>query len=254
MRFARYYAHGEVAFGVVDGERVSQLTTTPFREYEITGHIHDLDEVEFLTPCNPSKGIAMALNYRSHLGEQAAPKRPEPFYKTPNAFIGPDEPIILPKNAGRVDEEAELVVVVGKRCKSVAPEQALDYVLGYTCGLDISARAWQGGEDRDISWWRAKSADTFGPIGPYISTDLDLSSFEVVCRVNGKEVQRCRAQDMIYDVPTIVSFISQTVTLMPGDVIFTGTAGATATLNPGDVVEVEIPGIGVLRNPVEAEE
>jgi len=255
VKFARYYAHGEVAYGLyeADKDRVVQLTTTPFREYEVTGHIHDLDEVEVLSPCNPSKGMAMALNYRSHLGDQAAPKRPEPFYKTPNAIIGPGDPIILPRDAGRVDEEAELVVVIGKRCKGVSVDQALEYVLGYTCGIDVSARAWQGGEDKDISWWRAKSSDTFGPIGPFISTDLDPFNFEVICRVNGTEVQRCRSEDLIYDIPTIISFISQVVTLNPGDVIFTGTAGATTTLNPGDTVEVEIPGIGVLSNPVEAE-
>jgi 2-keto-4-pentenoate hydratase/2-oxohepta-3-ene-1,7-dioic acid hydratase in catechol pathway len=253
MQFARYLAHGEIAYGVVEEGKVKQLTTTPFEPFRVTDHIHPLEHVKLLAPCTPTKGLAMALNYRSHLRQRPAPSRPEPFYKTPNAFIGPNEPIILPRNAGRVDEEAELVVVMGKRCKGVPPERALEYVLGYTCGVDVSAREWQGGEKADMTWWRAKSSDTFGPLGPFIETDLDLEKFEIICRVNGKEVQHAQAKDLIFNVPTVVSFISQVVTLEPGDVIFTGTAGSTATLKAGDVVEVEIPGIGTLRNPVKGE-
>ena len=229
---------------------VKQITTSPFEEYQITDHTHPLDHVELLAPSLPSKALAMAVNYRSHAGEMSVPEQPEPFYKTLNCLVGPGDTIILPKGAGRVDEEAELVVVIARTCSKVSPEQALDYVLGYTCGVDVSAREWQRG---DRSWWRAKSSDTFGPTGPFIETELDLSSFEILCRVNGKEVQHAEARDMIFDVPTCISYISQAVTLEAGDLIFTGTAGTTAQLKDGDVVEVEIPGIGVLRNPVEAE-
>ena len=250
MKFARYYAHGDVAYGVVEDGMVKQITTSPFEEYQITDHTHPLDHVGLLAPSLPSKALALAVNYRSHARDEAVPAQPEPFYKTLNCLIGPEDAIILPKGAGRVDEEAELVVVIGKTCSKVSPEDALDYVLGYTCGVDVSAREWQRA---DRSWWRAKSADTFGPTGPFIETELDLSSFEILCRVNGKEVQHAEATDMIFDVPTAVSFISQAVTLEPGDLIFTGTAGTTTTLKDGDVVEVEIPGIGILRNPVEAE-
>ena len=254
MKFARYYAHGEVAFGVVEDGLVKQITTTPFEEYEVTDHTHPLEHVELLAPSEPTKALAMALNYRSHLHDAPQPKRPEPFYKTPNCLVGPGDDIILPRNAGRVDEEAELVVVIGKECSHVSPEEALDYVLGYTCGNDVSAREWQNGPDADRSWWRAKSSDTFGPTGPFIKTDLDLANFEILCRVNGQQVQHAQAKDLIYDVSTVVSFISQVVTLEAGDLIFTGTAGSTAQLHAGDVVEVEIPGIGVLANTVVDEE
>ena len=254
MKFVRYFAHGEVAYGVLEGNITKQLTTTPFEPFRVTDHAHPLDHVELLAPCAPTKALAMALNYRSHLGEQRpAPTRPEPFYKTPNAIIGPGQSIVLPEDAGRVDEEGELVVVIGKRCQGVSPESSLEYVLGYTCGLDVSARQWQGGEGRDIQWWRAKSADTFGPIGPLISTELDPFNFDLLVRVNGREVQRGHASDLIFDIPTTISFISRYVTLEPGDLIFTGTPGATVALRPGDVVEVEVPGIGVLSNPVVAE-
>ena len=227
MKFARYFAHGEVAYGIVEDGLVKQITTTPFEEYEVTDHTHPLEHVELLAPSEPTKALAMALNYRSHLHDAPQPKRPEPFYKTPNCLIGPGDDIILPRDAGRVDEEAELVVVIGKECSRVSPEEALDYVLGYTCGIDVSAREWQNGPDADRSWWRAKSADTFGPTGPFIETDLDLANFEIFCRVNGQQVQHAQAKDLIYDVPTVVSFISQVVTLEAGDLIFTGTAGST---------------------------
>jgi 2-keto-4-pentenoate hydratase/2-oxohepta-3-ene-1,7-dioic acid hydratase in catechol pathway len=251
VKFARYYAHGEVSFGVVENGMVKQITTSPFEEYEITDHTHPLDHVELLAPSEPTKALALAVNYRSHAQDEAIPTQPEPFYKTLNCLVGPEDAIILPRNAGRVDEEAELVVVIGKECSRVTPEEALEYVLGYTCGIDVSARDWQRG---DRSWWRAKSSDTFGPTGPFIETNLDLSNFEIICRVNGQEVQHARAADMIFDIPTAISFISQSVTLDVGDLIFTGTAGTTTQLKAGDVVEVEIPGIGILRNPVEDEE
>jgi 2-keto-4-pentenoate hydratase/2-oxohepta-3-ene-1,7-dioic acid hydratase in catechol pathway len=192
----------------------------------------------------------MALNYKSHLGGHEAPKRPEPFFKVPSCIIGPGEPIVLPKGTSRVDEEAELVVVIGRKCSKVSKARALDYVFGYTCGNDVSARDWQR---NDIQWWRAKSSDTFGPIGPYIVTDIDGSKLEVTARINGREVQRCNTSDLLFDIPTLISSISQVVTLYPGDLIFTGTSGTPAQIRDGDVVEVEIEGIGILSNPVKSE-
>ena len=141
------------------------------------------------------------------------------------------------------------MVVIGRRCKNVAPEQALDYVLGYTCGVDVSARAWQGG---DKSWWRAKSADSFASLGPVIQTSMDLASFQIFARVNGEQVQHCIAEDMIFNIPDQISTISRYVTLEPGDVIYTGTGGATAEIKPGDTLQVEIPGIGGLENPIQS--
>ncbi|MBI4234310.1 MAG: fumarylacetoacetate hydrolase family protein [Chloroflexi bacterium] len=237
--------------GVVEGDTLRQLSTSPFEEFRISSHTHHLAEVKLLAPCEPRKVLAIGLNYRTHLGQREAPKRPEPFWKGTNCIVGPGERIILPRDAGRVEEEGELVVVMGKRCKHVAPDRALEYVLGYTCGNDVSARQWQRG---DLQWWRAKSSDTFGPIGPFIVTGLDPSRLYLRVRVNGKEVQASSTGELLYDVPTVISAISQVVTLETGDLIFTGTPGQPAELHPGDIVEVEISDIGVLLNPVQAEE
>ncbi|MBI2935653.1 MAG: fumarylacetoacetate hydrolase family protein [Chloroflexi bacterium] len=253
MKLVRYLFQGEVAYGVIEGQDVRRLAGDPFAEYRLAAEVHGLSAVRLLAPCTPTKAVAMALNYHSHLGGRPAPTRPQPFLKAPNCIIGPSDPIILPKDAGRVDAEGELVVVLSKRCKNVTPGKALDYVLGYTCGNDVSAREWQMGQDRDIQWWRAKSADTFGPIGPMIVTDFSPEGFELRTRINSEEAQRGNASDLIFDIPTIVSFISQVVTLEPGDVIFTGTPGTTRALRTGDVVEVEVVGLGVLQNPVQVE-
>ena len=166
MIFARYLAHGEINYGVVEGGTIKQITTSPFEEYQITDHTHPVSDVKLLAPCVPSKILAVGLNYRSHLGERDPLKDPLIFIKTPTSLIGPDEPIILPKVFnGRVDEEGEVVAIIKDRCKNVSIEEALNHVLGYTCGNDVSAREWQRG---DGQWWRAKSSDTFSPAGPFM--------------------------------------------------------------------------------------
>jgi len=247
MKFVRYEARGKIAYGVVEDNEVREITSAPYEAYEFTGKKRSLTEVRLLAPCTPSKMLATALNYKSHLGEHETPGKPELFYKVPSSVIGPGDSIVLPKAAERVEEEAELVVVVGRRCSKVSEADALSYVLGYTCGNDVSARVWQR---NDMQWWRAKSSDTFSPFGPYIETDVDISGLDIRARVNGREVQRCNSAELIFGVPALVSFISQVVTLEPGDLIFTGTSGRPAELHDGDVVEVEVEGIGTLRNPV----
>lgn len=256
MKFAQYYAHGEVAYGVVESGNVYQITTTPFEPYEVTDHMHPLDHVRLLAPVYPHKVLAIALNYVSHLGKigaapRAQPEKPEPFWKSAGAVIGPDEEIIIPSDAGLVEAEGELVVVIAREGKHIPKDEALDYVLGYTCGIDVSARAWQKG---DVQWWRAKGSDTFAPLGPFITTDLDPSKLHLTTRVNGEVKQEAPTADLIFDVPTIISFISAAVTLEAGDVIYTGTPGIPPPLQTGDVVEVEVPEIGVLRSPVAAHE
>lgn len=246
MRFARFTSNGGASFAVVEEDQIIEITGSPFGDWE-RSDARPLGDVTLTAPCMPGKILAMAENFRSHTHGAPDHTAPQPFWKTPNAVVGPDEVIILPKDAGRVDAEGELVAVIGRRCSGVGPEQALDFVLGYTCGNDVSARDWQR-EDRQ--WWRAKSADTFAPIGPTIVTDLDPSKIDVVTRVNGEEVQRCSVAEMIFDFAAVISFISQCVTLEPGDLIFSGTSGTPATLKSGDVVEVEATGIGVLSNPV----
>lgn len=250
MKFARYKVGDQVVYGTLKGDVLSQINTSPFEEWEHTGDTNAVGEVKLLAPCTPEKVFYLGGNYTDHTTPEP-PQYPMVYLKMPNAIVGPDDPIILPKGAERVEEEAELVVVMGKRCKSVSPESALDYVLGYTCGNDVSGRAWQ--EQDGGSFWRAKSSDTFAPIGPCIDTDLDPSAVDIFARVNRKRAQQCNTRDLIFDVPTSISFISQTVTLEPGDVIFTGTGGTTVGLNDGDIVEIGIRDIGTLSNPVKTE-
>lgn len=247
MKFARYETHGEVAYGVVEGDLVRQLTASPFEDYQITEHAHGLDEVRLLAPCTPSKIIAIGLNYASHLGDREPPKVPEPFFKTPSAIINPGDTIIIPQDAQEVQEEGELTVVIGKQCKGATKTTALTYVLGYTCGNDVSGRQWQRD---DLQWWRAKSCDTFAPFGPYIVTDLNPDNLNLQARTNGDVVQDSNTSDLIHDVPSIIEFVSRVMTLLPGDIIMTGTPGQPGYLNPGDTVEIEIEGIGTLSNPV----
>ena len=254
MKFARYEAHGEVAYGAVEGDMVRQLTAPPFEDYEVTDHAHALSEVKLLAPVVPGKVIAIGLNYKSHLRDREPPKVPEPFYKTPSAVIGPGEPIVIPREAieegVNVQPEAEFTVVIGKRCKRATRDTALSYILGYTCGNDVSARNWQR---NDLQWWRAKSSDTFAPIGPFIVSDLDPGNLRLVGRINGEVVQEQLTSDLLYDVPAIIEFVSRAITLEPGDVIMTGTPGQPGDIHAGDTVEVEVEGVGVLSNPVKAE-
>ena len=250
MIIARYLAHGQISYGSVEEGMVKQLSASPFEQYTVTDHVHPLSEVKLLAPCVPTKILAIGLNYSSHLHDRPGPTEPMVFYKTPTSLIGPDEAIIRPKDTERLDEEAELVVIIKDRCRNVPTEQALQHVLGYTCGNDVSARDWQA-EDRN--WWRAKSADTFSPAGPYIVTDLDLTDVRVSARINGKEVQSESTRYLIFDIPAIVAYTSRFVTLEPGDMIYTGTPGEPGEMKDGDVCEIEIDGIGVLRNPIKLE-
>jgi len=254
MRLVRYLLGGQVYYGAVEGEGVKRITGNPFGEHTVAASNRPLSEVKLLPPVVPGKVIAIALNYKSHLGSRPQPKRVEPFFKTPSCIVGPEDAIILPKDAGRVDAEGELVAVIGKRCRNVTKrEDTWDYVMGFTCGNDVSAREWQNGTDKDVQWWRAKSADTFGPIGPWVLTEFDPYNSRVTTRINGQVAQDESTKDLIYSVPEIIMAVSRYITLEPGDLIFTGTPGTTQPLKPGDVVEVDIASIGVLRNPVQGE-
>jgi 2-keto-4-pentenoate hydratase/2-oxohepta-3-ene-1,7-dioic acid hydratase in catechol pathway len=257
-RYCRFSIAGKTAYGIVEGDRVRELTTAPFAEWSKTDRTYPLGEVRLLVPTVPTQVLALAGNYRSHLKDAEIPPRfriPQPFFKSPSCLVPHGAPIILPKDAGPTHYEAELVIVIGKTAKRVAKEKALDYVLGATCGNDVSERYWQNDEvNKDVQWWRAKGADTFGPCGPYVASGLDYSNLQLMLRHNGQVKQQESTSFMIHDVSSIVSFISQYITLHPGDLIFTGTPGQTAEIKPGDVVEVEIEGVGVLRNQVLREE
>ncbi len=254
MKFARFEAAGEVYYGVLEDDRLRVLAGTPFEADpagRLTGQTFSLEEVRLLAPVIPSKILAAAVNYPSHAINSPVPTKPELFLKPPSSVIGPGEPVIIPADAGRVDAEGELVVVIGRRARNVRPEEALEYVLGYTCGFDISARVWQRG---DRQWWRAKGSDTFSPVGPVIATGLDPAKLTLRTRVNGAVRQESPTSELVFDVPTLIATVSRYLTLEPGDLIFTGTPGETPEIKPGDVIEVEITGVGVLRNPVRGED
>jgi 2-keto-4-pentenoate hydratase/2-oxohepta-3-ene-1,7-dioic acid hydratase in catechol pathway len=250
LKIARYLAHGQISYGVLEGNTVKEITGTPFEDFKITNHTHTLDQVKLLAPVVPPKILAIGLNYSSHLHDRPAPQEPMVFYKTAISVIGPDDTIIRPKGTARLDAECELVVIIKDRCKNVSKADAMNHVLGYTCGNDVSARDWQR---NDGNWWRAKSADTFSPAGPVIQTELDPNNVRVKTRINGKEVQNESTSYLIFDVPTLIAYCSQFVTLEAGDLIYTGTPGAPGEMKDGDVCEIEIDGIGVLRNPIKLE-
>ncbi len=246
-RYVRYQHEGEVRFGILDGESIRQLDGDLFGSPRETGATVPLAEVRLLAPVVPGKVIAVGLNYLSHLGGREPAAYPGLFTKLPTSIIGPDEPIVLPPDAENVHYEGELVVVIGRRASGVTAEEAAAYVFGVTAGNDVSERGWQR---EDLQWFRAKASDTFGPIGPAIATGIDYDDLLIQTRLNGEVRQSERSSDLLFDVNELVSYISRYVTLLPGDVIFTGTPGTTRAMQPGDVVEVEVEGVGVLRNPV----
>lgn len=250
-QFVRFQAGDTVAYGILEGEQVRELSGDLYGDWEKTDKVHPLNEVALLVPsAHPTKVIALAGNYRDHLGDKEPPEFPEPFYKLPSCLLPHEGDIVQPKTTEPVHYEAELVVVIGRRAKNVSVEDALDYVLGITCGNDISARYWQ---KNDVQWWRAKASDTFGPCGPCITAGLDYQNLNMELRLNGEVRQKTNTKNQIHTIAETVSFISQHVTLEPGDLIYTGTPGKTQPMNPGDVVEVEIEGVGVLKNNVVAE-
>ena len=258
MLFARFRHHQRQSYGLVDEDHVRPIEGDLFGRHRVSDEAIALDSVRLLAPLRPGKILAAAVNYPSHVagsrrmtGMAEAPSEPALFLKPSSSIIGPGETIILPRGAGRVDYEGELVAVIGRTCRGVATEEALDHVFGYTCGNDVSARQWQRG---DLQWWRAKGSDTFSPIGPFIATGLNSTDLELRTRLGGREVQAANTSALIHSVAALVSFASQAMTLEPGDLVFTGTPGETGQLSAGDVVEVEVSGIGVLRNVVTAED
>jgi len=248
-RFVRYSHQGVVSYGELQDDTVLELEGDLFSSPVASGHSVPLSDVRLLAPCQPSKVIAVGLNYRSHLGGRPEPQVPGLFAKFPTCIIGCDDPIVIPADAETVHYEGELVIVIGKETKNVSVSEASDHVFGVTAGNDVSERVWQRG---DLQWVRAKGSDTFGPLGPAIATGLDHNDLLVQSRLNGELRQSERTVDLINSIETIVSYISRYITFFPGDVIFTGTPGTTDAMVPGDVVEIEVEGVGVLRNPVVA--
>ncbi len=254
MKIVRFAAGDIVKFGLVEGSTVKGLKYSPFSPLstglETDGSSYQINDLKLLAPTAPSKIVCIGLNYKAHAaeGSHELPKLPLIFLKPPSAIINPDDQIVLP-TSDRTDHEAELAVVMGRKAKDVTEAEAKDYILGYTCFNDVSERVIQHG---DGQWTRGKGFDTFAPFGPWIVTDVEPGNLKIEALVNGVAKQSSNTSYLIFGVPTLVSFISKAMTLMPGDIIATGTPNGVSPLKHGDTVEVRIENIGTLRNYVVA--
>lgn len=251
---------GAVSYGTIEGDRITPAEGNPLQGLKPGGTSVAIGEVRLLAPIEPPNVLCIGQNYKAHVeeGGDKLPKAPILFMKSTTTVIGPDVPIILPKVAPtNVDFEAELALVIGKAARHVPENQALDFVLGYTCALDVSARDCQFS---DGQWVRGKSFETFCPLGPWIETDLDPANLRVQGRLNGQTMQDARTDLLIFNIPFLISYLSKGMTLLPGTVLLTGTPAGVGFarkppvwLKPGDVFEVEVEGIGVLSNPITEE-
>ena len=259
MRIARFSHAGDVAFGVVEGPGedpadlvVGVAAGHPFAPLQLTGESLPLPSVKLLAPVLPSKVVCIGKNYADHVAEMGggeAPESPVVFLKPSTSVIGPGEAIALPRNSERVDHEAELGIVIGRLCREVSRERAFDVVLGYTCGNDVTARDHQA---QDGQWTRGKGHDTFCPLGPWVETELKVDDLAVRCTVDGEVRQDGRTSQLIHDIPAIIEWVTAFMTLLPGDVILTGTPAGVGPITAGSTVSVEVEGIGTLTNPVVA--
>ena len=256
MKWCRFQSGNGPAYGIIEGDTVVEVDGTPFDSYTKTSKTHTLSSVKLLVPVIPPTFYAAGINYPEHVtwaakmrGEEPSlPKKADVGYRAVNALIANEEPIIVPKDATEeVQYEGELVVVIGKECKNVSQDDALDYVLGYTIGNDVSERTWQRG---DRTMWRAKNTDTFKPMGPWIVTGLEPDDLHVTITLSERVVGDYDVKSAIFGVREYISDMSRYLTLVPGDVLWMGTDGATENMKDGDLVEVEISDIGVLRNRV----
>jgi 2-keto-4-pentenoate hydratase/2-oxohepta-3-ene-1,7-dioic acid hydratase in catechol pathway len=252
MGIVRYLRGDRVNWGLLDGTTVYEASGDPFTgELRKGTAVGPLDDLQLHAPVSPSKIIAIGLNYQDHIDEDAfdfeRPENPIVFLKPPSSLLGHGGAIVFPPGAEKVDSEAELCVVIGRRARHVKAEHYQDVILGLTNSNDVSARDYQF---KDGQWARAKGFDTFSPIGPAIVTERDPAGRSIVCRLNGEVRQSSTTDLLIFDVPTLIEFVTRVMTLEPGDVIMTGTPASPPTMRAGDVVEIEIEGLGVLRNSV----
>jgi len=247
VSYVRYQLGSTVSYGRLDGDQIVQLRDAPWINDTPTGAKVPRARVTLLAPATPSKVIAVGLNYQTHLGERNPAAYPGLFAKLPTSIIAHNDTVVLTPDATNVHYEGEMVLVIGKRAHNVPVDQAKTYVFGVTTGNDVAERDWQ---KNDLQWFRAKAADTFGPLGPVLVRGVYYDDLLLQTRLNGQVVQSQRTKDLIFSVAEIVSYISRYVTLEPGDVIYTGTPGTTRQMKHGDVVEVELEQVGLLRNPV----
>lgn len=261
MRWIQFSEPGSSAthHGVLDDDdRVHAVRGAPWTHHDKTGQVHRLTDVKIEVPLMPRTFYAAGLNYVKHIHQYAAetgaqvaiPQQADIGYRAVNALVAHGENVVIPSDAQQIEYEGEVVVVIGQRARDLSPDEALGCVFGYTIGNDVSERLWQ---KSDRTFWRAKNADTFKPMGPWIETDFDLEKAETTVSVNGAVTTRFAPSEMLFDIPTFISRMSRYLTLHPGDVIWMGTDGRSPRIVAGDVVEVAISGLGALRNRFVAE-
>jgi 2-keto-4-pentenoate hydratase/2-oxohepta-3-ene-1,7-dioic acid hydratase in catechol pathway len=255
MRITRFSTGNIVKYGILKNDLILSLAKDPFLSFsagtglEYDGLTCSLTEVKLLSPCLPSKLVCLGLNYRPHAQEfnQQLPAVPLLFLKPSTSVIGPDEPIVMPENRTRVDYEGEMGIVIGKKAKNVSLGRAREYILGYTCVNDVTERQIQ---KDDGQWTRAKGFDTFAPTGPWIETEVEPDDLKIETYLNNQVRQSSRTSELIFGIDKLINFISGVMTLLPGDIISTGTPGGIGPMKAGDRVEIKIENIGTLRNPV----
>ncbi|MFQ5829733.1 MAG: fumarylacetoacetate hydrolase family protein [Candidatus Methylomirabilia bacterium] len=251
MRIVRFKAGGKVRYGILEGTHIVEYSGTPLGTFKRGRKKFPLKQVVLLAPVLPSKIVAVGRNYRDHAEEVNLPVPEEPilFIKPSTSLVGPGDPIVYPPVCHRLDYEAELAIVIKKRCRSVPEERAAEFILGYTCLNDVTARDLQ---HKDGQWSRAKSFDTFCPIGPCIATHMNANAVDIEAYLNGEQKQSSNTKHFIFLVESLVAYVSEVMTLLPGDVISTGTPAGVGPMRPGDEIEIRIEGIGSLKNRVVA--
>ena len=253
LKFARFEYDKKIHEGLLDAEEIHVIKGSFWNHYEVSDKKYRVSEVRFLPPATPTKIVCVGQNYREHIEELGVPVPGEPvvFLKPPSCLIGHEHPIIYPRNAGRIDYEGELAIVIKQRMKYVDEPDTLNYVLGYSCFNDVTERIMAAKDPSLLTL--SKGFDSFGAIGPYIVTDLDSGHLMLKTYLNGELKQHDNTENCVFGVRRVLSFISQYMTLFPGDIVITGTPQGIAPMKPGDTVEVEIENIGTLRNTVRPE-
>ena len=251
MKLVRFESGLQVRYGVWEDDIVKEVTGSIYGDFGISSTSDRIGDVRLLAPAEPTKILCVGLNFREHIEEIGfpTPKHPAHFLKPLTTLIGPEDPIVIPRVAEQVDYEGEPAVVIKRQIKDVSLEEAARAILGYTCMNDVTERPLST-EQGQLT--RSKGFDTFAPVGPCIATDLDPATLVLRTRLNGRLMQEAKLSDMIFSIPFLVQYLSQCMTLFPGDIVSAGTPRGVAAMKPSDVVEVAIDGIGILRNPVRA--
>ena len=252
MKFIRAKKNRRSFYAVLEGKKVCVLAHAPYSSVKFTGEVFDIGDVKLLPPAEPSKIVAVGKNYKAHADEMGEGQPPEPvlFMKPNTCIVGNGDAVVYPEISHRLDYEGELGVIIGKKASHVEKGHAAEYIFGYTCLNDVTARDIQKSPTQGTQWTRGKGFDTFCPIGPHIETELDAMNADICTRVNGETKQHSNTSLMTHDVDSLICFITEGMTLLPGDIVATGTPEGIGSMQRGDTVEVEIASIGILKNHI----